>query len=289
MAVTIDSKMVAQLREKTGAGMMDCKKALTEAEGDVEKAVEILRTKGMATAEKKAGRATKDGSVASYISEDGKTGLLMELNCETDFVACTDQFQGLLKGLMQQAIDKKFENKDQFPKEEITAFIAKLGENTSVGNFARFSVEGNGLIGGYMHPSPKPGIHKLGVLIQLETGAAVAANDEALNALIRDIAMQVASQRPDYVCKDEVPADILQKEKEIYMEQAKQEGKPEKILEKIADGKLHKFYSMVCLVDQSFIKDDKMTVGQMMEAKAKELGYSIKIVRFARFKVGEAA
>lgn len=289
MAVTIDSKMVAQLREKTGAGMMDCKKALTESEGDFDKAIEILRTKGMASAEKKASRATKDGSISMNISEDGKTGLLMEMNCETDFVACTEQFQDLVKGMMQQAIDNKFESKDHFPKEEITAFIAKLGENTSIGNFARFSLTGTGLTGGYLHPSPKPGIHKLGVLIELETGAEVSPSDEKLKTLIRDIAMQVASQKPEYVTRDQVPADVLQKEKEIYMEQAKQEGKPANILEKIASGKLEKFYSMVCLVDQSFIKDDKMTVGQLVEAKAKELGFAVKIVRFARFKVGEAA
>ena len=236
---------------------------------------------------KRAGRAAKDGCVGLHISADAKTAILMELNCETDFVASTEQFQTLLKELLAEAVDKKFTSKDQFPKDKITEFIAKLGENTTVGNLYRFERNGSGFIGSYLHPSPKPGIFKLGVLVELETATDVNPDDEKLKTLVKDLAMQVASQTPQYVDRDGVPADVLQKEKEIYMEQAKQEGKPEKILEKIAVGKLEKFYSMGCLVDQLFIKDDKITVGQLIANVSKEIGNTIKVVKFARIKVGE--
>jgi elongation factor Ts len=272
MAV-IDAKTVNSLREKTGAGMMDCKKALVETEGDFDKAIEILRKKGMASAEKRAGRAAKDGCIGLHISADAKTAVLMELNCETDFVASTEQFQSLLKELLTEAVDNKFTSKDQFQKEKITEFIAKLGENTTVGNLYRFERNGSGFIGSYLHPSPKPGIFKLGVLVELETATDVNPDDEKLKTLVN---------------RDAVPEEVLQKEKEIYMEQAKQEGKPEKILEKIAVGKLEKFYSMGCLVDQLFIKDDKITVGQLIANVSKEIDNPIKVVKFARIKVGEA-
>jgi elongation factor Ts len=288
MAVTIDSKMVAKLREKTGAGMMDCKKALTEAAGDFDKAIEMLRTKGMATAEKKAGRATKDGSIALSVAADGKSAVLFELNCETDFVACTDQFQTLLKSFLEMAVTQKFTSKDQFPKEQITEFIAKLGENTSVGNYYRYETTGNGLIGQYMHPTPKPGIFKLGVIVEIDAEKEIAPDNETIKTLIRDIAMQVASQRPEYVSRKCVPEEVITKEKEIYMEQSRQEGKPEQMLEKIALGKLNKFYSMVCLIDQPFIKDDKLTVAQLVDKVSKELDNTIKVKRFARIKVGES-
>ncbi len=288
MATTIDAKIVQDLREKTGAGMMDCKKALVESQGDIEKAIEILRLKGAATAEKKAGRAAKDGCVGLHISADGKSGLLFELNCETDFVTNTDQFQALVKDLLKLAVEKKFSSAEQFPTEQIKETIAKLGENISVGKIFRFDHSGAGVVGSYLHPSPKPGISKLGVLVEIGTQNEVSAAHEKVKTFIRDIAMQVASQTPEYVSRTEIPKEIIDKEKEIYKEQAKQEGKPEKILDKIAEGKLAKYYSMVCLTDQLFIKDDKITVGQYIQNVSKEIGDEIKIVKFGRIKVGES-
>ena len=288
MAVNIDSKKVQELREKTGAGMMDCKKALVDAKGDLDKAIEILRLKGAASAEKKADRVAKDGCVATNIASDGKSGVLLELNCETDFVASTDQFQALLKELLNQAAANKFNSAEQFPKEKITETIAKLGENITVGRVFRFESSGPGLVGAYLHPSNKPGISKQGVLVEVGTGNDASTGTEQVKTLVRDIAMQVAAHKADYVSRENIPADIINKEKEIYREQAKQEGKPEKILEKIVDGKLSKFYSLVCLVDQPFIKDDKSTVGQLIQKVSKEINDEIKVIRFGRIKVGES-
>ncbi len=289
MAVTIDAKTVAKLREITGAGMMDCKKALNDTEGDFDKAIELLRTKGMATAEKKATRVAKDGCVALDISADSKTGIIFELNCETDFVAKNEHFQALLQDLKKQAIEKKFKSKEDFPAEQIKEFIAKLGENTSVGSFARYEANATGYIGCYMHPSPNPNVFKLGVMVEVEAANDPSANKAELATLTRDLAMQIASLMPQYVNSSEIPAEIIQKEKEIYMEQARQEGKKEDFLEKIATGKLNKFYTQVCLIDQAFIKDDKITVKQHVENISKQIGNEIKIVRFARIKVGEQA
>lgn len=288
MAENIDAKKVQELREKTGAGMMDCKKALVESQGDFEKAIELLRLKGAATAEKKAGRTAKDGCVVLHISSNGKSGLLFELNCETDFVAKTDQFQALLKDLLKQAVDKKFTSADQFPKEPIKEAIAKLGENITVGKIFRFDHEGPGIVDSYLHSSSKEGLNKLGVLVEAGFQKEESSGNDKVKALLHDVALQIASMNPEYVSRTEISKDILDKEKEIYKEQAKQEGKPEKILDKIAEGKLAKYYSLVCLADQLFIKDDKITVGQYIQNISKEIGDEIKIVKFGRIKVGES-
>jgi elongation factor Ts len=288
MATTIDAKIVQDLREKTGAGMMDCKKALVESQGDIEKAIEILRLKGAATAEKKAGRVAKDGCVSLHISADEKSGLLFELNCETDFVTNTDQFQALVKDLLKQAVDKKFTSPEQFPQEPIKEAIAKMGEKISVGKIFKFDHSGAGLISSYLHAGNKPGISKLGVLVEASFQKDDTGKNEKAQGLLHDVALQIASMNPEFVSRTEIPKEVLDKEKEIYKEQAKQEGKPEKILDKIAEGKLAKYYSMVCLVDQAFIKDDKITVGQYVQNVSKEIGDEIKIVKFGRIKVGES-
>ncbi|SKA87078.1 elongation factor Ts [Caloramator quimbayensis] len=286
--MVITAKMVSELRERTGAGMMDCKKALTQADGDIEKAIEILREKGLASAAKKAGRIAAEGLIQTYISEDGKNGAVIEVNCETDFVAKNEDFVNLSKNLAKQAALSKASNVDELleenyiadssipVKDAITALIAKLGENMKLRRFEKFNTE-NGALVDYIH-----GGGRIGIMVQLE-----GANKEGLLEVGKELALQIAAANPLFINKEDVPEDMLSKEREIYRQQALNEGKPEKIVDKMVEGRIQKYYKDVCLIEQLWIRDQDLTIKKYLENKSKELGADIKVVKFTRFEKGE--
>ena len=266
--MSITAAMVKDLRDRTGAGMMDCKKALAECDGDEEKAIAWLREKGLSKAAKKAGRATSEGLVTVVVAADGKSAAMSELKCETDFVSKNDEFIALAEGLAALALEKKTDNVEALPAEasDLTGLIGKIGENMQVGRLAYVALSGEGVIGTYVHSTKK-----LGVLVEL-TGAATPE-------LAKDIAMQIAAASPLCVTPDQIPAETLAQEKEIYLNQAKEEGKPAQIAEKIVEGRIRKYYQEVCLREQVFIKDDKKTIKDL-------LGKNADIARFFRFAIG---
>lgn len=279
---------VKELRERTGCGMMDCKKALTESGGDMDKAIEFLREKGLAAAAKKAGRIAAEGLVESYISEDGKIGALLEVNSETDFVAKNADFQQFVSNVVKIVADKNPADMDAlmneaYPENGLTVAealrekILTIGENLNIRRFARYE----GPVSAYIH-----GGGRIGVLVQFEADDAVAGKAEFAE-LAKDVAMQVAAAMPSYLDRNSVPADVLEKEKEILSAQARNEGKPENIIEKMVNGRINKYYTENCLVDQVFVKDSDYTITKLLDAKGKELGGSIKIKGFTRFEKGE--
>ncbi|MBW2271103.1 MAG: elongation factor Ts [Deltaproteobacteria bacterium] len=273
----ISAAAVKALRDKTGAGMMDCKRVLTDADGDIDKAVELLRERGLAKAGKREGRATSEGVIA--ISLVGSAGGMVEIGCETDFVARTDDFSALATSLAEAiAGDAAIDAPDALLEQEIggekvadrvSAAIAKLGENVVVKRVARLAVDG-GHVGGYVHAGGK-----LGVLVGLDSAAGDA------EALAKDLSMHVAAADPSPVAvsRDDVPAELLESERKIYRAQAEQEGKPEKVIERIVDGKLKKFLADVVLVEQAFVKDPDKAV--------KDLLGDVSVTGFERFKLGE--
>ena len=287
--MAISAADVKNLRDQTGAGMMDCKVALEEANGNFEDATTILRKKGLASAAKKAGRATSEGLIGYRLSGDASTGTLVEVNCESDFVARTEDFQQLIKDVLD-AIDKAgsaatpewLKDPAGPVQQRVAATIGKLGENMAVPRFARFT--GQGFVGQYIHLGGKIGV-------QIEFGGvtpAVAARDE-FKTLVKELAMQVAAASPAYVSRTSVPAEALEKERAIYRAQMENSGKPANVIDKIVEGKLGSYYSQVVLPDQPSIRDPKMTVAQVLSAANKELGAPVSVTRFVRLKVGEGA
>lgn len=285
----ISAQVVKELREKTGAGMMDCKKALSQADGDMEKAVEILREKGLAAAAKKAGRIAAEGIVETFISEDHKVGAVVEFNCETDFVAANEDFVAVAKNIAKQAatssattveelIEEKYIGDEALTiKEAVTALIAKLGENMTVRRFEKFAIE-NGVIQSYIH-----GGGRIGVLVEL----ACENNSAVLLEVAKDVAMQVAAANPLFLDRNSVDTVALEKEKEIYRVQALNEGKPEKIVDKMVEGRVQKYLKEVCLVDQVWVKNPDLTITKYLQEKSKEVGAPISITKYARFERGE--
>lgn len=284
---TITAKMVKELRERTGSGMMNCKKALTEANGDTEKAIEILREKGLASAAKKAGRVAAEGLVVDYISEDKKYGSLVEVNCETDFVSANEGFITLAKNaakiaansdakLREELLNEKYDGNTTL-QDAVTALIAKLGENMSVRRFVKFS-EDNGIVQSYIH-----GGGRIGVLVQLHC----EKQSDVLESAAKDIAMQIAAANPLFIGINDVDKASLEKEKGIYKVQAQSEGKPENIVEKMVEGRIHKYYKEVCLMEQPWVKDPDCSIKKFLSQKSKEAGSEIKVVNFARFERGE--
>ena len=278
---------VKDLRERTGAGMMACKKALTESNGDMEKAIEILREKGLAAAAKKAGRVAAEGIVKTYVSEDKKTGAILELNCETDFVAANEDFMNFADKIAEMVAKtsattvEEFEgemfNETQTVKEALTALIAKLGENMNIRRFKKFSVE-NGMVHSYIH-----GGGRIGVLVEVSSDKV----NEIVEEVAKDLAMQVAAANPLFLNENEVDATSLEKEKEIFRVQALNEGKPENIVEKMVAGRIKKYYKEVCLMDQPWVKDSDKNIAKFVDEKSKELGSPIVVNRFVRFERGE--
>jgi len=289
----ITAAAVKELRERTGAGMMDCKKALAENNGDLDKAIEYLREKGLAAAAKKAGRTAAEGMVNALVTADKKVGVLVEVNCETDFAAKNDQFQTLVKNVTQLIADKAPADLDTLAglqlsgghtvAETVTGLVATIGENMHVRRFIRFELKGTGAIDFYIHMGGK-----IGVLIECSIAKTDTANKPEFQTLIKDLAMQIAAAKPEYVRRDQVPADVLEREKAIYKAQAMNEGKPEAIAEKIMVGRLEKFYKEVCLNEQVFIKDNDQSITKLLQAVNSKLGgENIVINRFARLERGE--
>lgn len=291
----ISSELVGKLRGKTGAGLMDCKRALTQTNGDFEKAVVVLREQGAASAAKRAGRVTGDGLVTSYVDPTGKSAVLIELNCETDFVARTDDFQNFLTDLAKSAAQANppWKSTADAPQDRIQEAAIKLKENVQLrpGRFARFDRVAPGIFAIYIHPSGNFG--KVGVLLELGVagdGAAALEKEEA-KALAKDLAMQVAAVSPRFVRKEDVSADVIEQEAAIAKEQARRENKPEKIWDKIAQGKVQQYYGQFCLMEQDFVKpvegSKTLKVAQVVDLVSKKVGATLIPRRFIRLKVGE--
>jgi len=282
----ISAAAVKDLRDRTGAGMMDCKKALNDASGDLEKAAQLLRERGLAKAARREGRETAEGTVA--MASVGAAGALVELGCETDFVARTDEFQALARDLAEAAAsDPAVDGPEKLTAasaggepvaKRIQAAAGKLGENVAVKRVARLEAPG-GVVGGYVHAGGK-----LGVIVALRT----EARGPGVAALARDLAMHVAAADPSPVAVDRsgVPADLVSREREVFAKQAAQSGKPEKVIEKIVEGRLNKFFAEVTLLEQAFVKDPDRSVADLLAASAKELGAEVAVTGFARFRLG---
>ena len=273
----VTAELVKQLREKTGAGMMDCKKVLTETDGDMEKAAELLRERGVAKAAKKSDRIAAEGLVAAYVTADKKVGAIVEVNAETDFVAKNAEFKSFVDDIACQVAEKNPANVEELleqkyikdesktVKEVLTNKIATIGENMTIRRFVRF--ESTGLVESYIH-----GEGKIAVLVNLAKGET---------ELAKDICMQIAAARPEYLSRNDVPESAVQKEMEILKAQAMNEGKPAEIAEKMVQGRIGKFYGEICLLEQEFVKDPSMKVEQLVKSKGAE------VTAFARFEKGE--
>jgi elongation factor Ts len=282
----IKAAEVMKLRKMTGAGMMDCKKALTETGGNMDEAVDFLRKKGLSAAAKKSGRVASEGAVAA--GSEGLIGAMVELNAETDFVAKNEAFQGFVAGvknviLASEVADVEALESLAYPgtgrtvAEELTHQIATIGENMGIRRLARINV-GQGVVTSYVH-----GAGKIGVLIELQT----ESTDEKVVALGKQLAMHVAAAAPQYLDRDSVPADIVEKEKEIMRVKALDSGKPENIVEKIILGQINKYFGEVCLMEQAFVIDPDQKVGKLVAALGKELGTEIKLKSYVRYQLGE--
>ncbi len=282
MAIT--AAQVNELRKKTGAGMMDCKKALTEAEGDITKAIEILRKKGASVASKRAEKSANEGLIVTKVSEDGSKGVMVEVNCETDFVAKSDDFTNFANSVLDTVFKTEPKNVESLLndnaelKTKLNDVLGKVGEKIEI---SRFTIEKapDSLVVDYVHLGSK-----LGVLVKFDK---VTSNKEDLTDIGKDIAMQVAAMKPIAVYREEIPKDMIEKEIEIYKEIAKKEGKPEQILDKIATGKLNKFYQENCLIEQMFIKDNSIVVGDLIKQFNSKNGTDVKLSLFRRFHLSD--
>ena len=287
----ITAAKVKELRERTGSGMMDCKKALAEADGDMEKAIDYLREKGLAKAAKKAERTASDGRVFHVVSADGKLGVMVEINSETDFVAKTDEFNELGSKIVAHLTAKSYPDVPALLEsvhesgstinDLVTAIIAKLGENIVLKRFARFDAE-NGRAFCYIHSN-----YKVGALIELDAEDKAAIDTPEFAELGHEICMQIAAAKPQYLVPEDVPAENIEREKEVYRKQLLEEGKPEKKIEFIIPGKLKKYYETVCLMEQEYIRDGDKRIKQLVEEAGKKLGTKISVRRFELFVIGE--
>jgi elongation factor Ts len=272
---------VGKLREMTGAGMMDCKKALVEAKGNLDDAVSVLRKKGQATASVKAAREAKEGAITQYIAPDGKLGVLVEVNSETDFVARNDIFRAFCEDVAKRYATEANPNFEA----ERTALVAKIRENIKVARHAKMEVTGNGMIAGYIHTGAK-----VGVLVEVDAGKAGTVGKDEFKQLVKDITLQIAAGHPHAVSREQVAAEVIAKEREIAMQSDRFKGKPAQAMEKIMQGVLEKFYQLYCLVDQGFVKrNSEVSVKEHVAQTAKQLGDEVTIRRFVRFQVGESA
>ena len=282
--------LVKELREKTGAGMMDCKKALGENDGDVEASIDWLRTKGLATAAKKAGRVASEGLVG--IAIDGTKGAIVEINAETDFVARNETFQDFVTTASNIALTTgndvdalkaaPFPGEERNVQEQLTHMIATIGENMSIRRVQTLSVD-KGVVSSYIHTALAPGIGKIGVLVALETEADAAKAD----AFGKQLAMHVAAAKPQSVSRDDMDQEVVDRERAIFAEQARESGKPAEIVEKMVEGRIRKFYEEACLVDQTFVIDGDSKVSSAIEAAGREAGGSITLKGFSLFVLGD--
>jgi elongation factor Ts len=275
----ITAAAVGKLREMTNAGMMDCKKALTEANGNIDAAVDILRKKGAATATTKGGKEAREGLIAQYIAPDGKLGVLVEVNSQTDFVARNEMFKAFADDVAKRlATDPKAD----FEADRV-AMVAKIRENIQIPRHARMEVSGNGMIAAYIHTGAK-----VGVLVEVGAGKDSTVARDEFKQLVRDITLQIAAGHPVAVSREQVAPEVISKEREIASQSDRLKGKPPQAIDKIVQGMLEKFYQTNCLVDQGFVKrNSEISVKEHVGAIAKQLGDDITIRRFVRFQVGE--
>ena len=288
----ITASMVKELRELSGCGMMDCKNVLVEADGDMEKAAELLREKGLAKAVKKSGRIAAEGMVQAYVTDDAKEAVLAEINCETDFVAKTPAFGEFVMEFAKhvQGADAELDLDGVLAlpygggtfKDEITSKVASIGENITARRFARLKVKTEGIVEAYIHLGGK-----IGVIIELACEKAETAGAPEFKTLARDIAMHIAATNPMYLAVADIDQEVLDKEAKIYRAQALEEGKPENIVEKMVTGRIKKYEKEICLLEQPFVKDPDMTITQLLAAKGKELGDKVDVGGFVRYEMGE--
>ncbi len=289
--MNITSQMVKELRDKTNAGMMDCKKALTETSGDMEKAVDLLRQKGLAVAQKRAGRATSEGLVETSIQADGKLGVMVEVNCETDFVAKSDAFIEFAKNVVLHVAEttppaspadlmaEKFvKNPALSIQDMLNELVAKLGENIGVKRFAKFN---EGISETYIHAGGK-----LGVMVEIACENDSVAKSADFSEFAKNICMHIAAANPVSINREEVPADLAERERNIFIQQAIDSGKPANIAEKMVGGKMDRFFAESCLLEQKFVKNPDISVQDLVKEVAAKLGTGLSIKRFARFQVG---
>ncbi len=291
MMVEISASMVKELREKSGAAMMDCKKALVEASGDFEKAFEWLRQKGISVAGKKATRVATEGLVTGQVSQDGKHGILLEINCETDFVARNEQFIAVTKNIRELALESKANTLDEFlktsgsqgpVKDILTEAIAKTGENILVRRFASLRLDSrDGLVGLYIHALGG----KMGAMVQVESSKPVKSEDFAV--LVQEIAMHIAAIKPQYIAKTDIPAEVIDNERRIESGKTDLADKKPEIKEKIVAGRIDKIFAERCLLEQPFVKDSSITVGKYISQRASEFGVQLQPTSFALFILGE--
>lgn len=276
----ITASMVKELRDATNVSMMDCKRALQEANGDKEQAFKLLRERGMAVAAKKADRVAKNGKISAKVSPDGKTGVMIEVNCETDFVTRNETFQKFVCELTDKSMGCTGCPAEAF-KSEIVAKVAEIGENIVLRKSEKYTVSGTGAVVSYIHMGGT-----VGVLAELAFNKADTVNSDVFKELALDICLHIAASRPASLDRSGVPAQTVEDEKALFLKQV--EGKPAKIIEGILAGKLNKFYSQICLLEQPFVKEDKISITQLLEAKSKEIGDSVTIKRYTRWQLGDA-
>ncbi len=277
-AIVIDAQLVKTLREKTNAGLMECKRALSETNGDLEAAIDVLRKKGAASAAKKADREAKDGVIAQSILPGAKVGVIVEINCETDFVAKNDAFRAFTDEIARKIATEP--SADLEP--DRVAAVQKIGENVQIRRSERIEVTGPGAVAAYIHTGGK-----VGVIVEVGASKEETSSTEDFKQLVRDITLQIAAANPISVDRSSVPQATIERERAIYADQVPP-GKPENIVAKIIDGKMDKFFSSVCLVDQAFIKNPDQTITQLIAEKSKALGDTLNIRRFLRYSVGES-
>ena len=282
--MSVTAAQVNELRKKTGAGLMDCKKALVEANGDLQKAIEILRKKGAAVAAKRAEKSANEGLILTKVADDKKSAAIVEVNCETDFVAKSEDFVSFAQVVLDEVYVKKpasveeLLNDSASTKSKLDEVLGKVGEKIEISRFANEN-DSSGMLEDYIHPGSK-----LGVLVKF---SEVGDGTDELSTLAKDIAMQIAAMNPICVKREEVPKETVEKEMDIYKELARKEGKPENILEKIAQGRLNKFYQENVLIEQAFIKDNSKTVGELLKEFNSKHNSAVKISLFHRFHLGD--
>lgn len=292
MAISAD--MVKKLREQTGAGMMDCKKALAETDGDFEKAVELLREKGIAVAAKREAKAASEGMVGSYMSDDSKLGAFVELNCETTFVAKTDEFVQLAGNLAEIAAKSECgevdcllnqddpESAGKTLGERVNSIMGLVGEKMTVARFARMSAGETSVLGTYIHMGAQ-----IAVMVKLDAESAAGAASDDVKQLAKDLAMHISWSNPDFLVREDIPEDVIAKERDIHKKWAIEQGKPENVLDRIVDGKMTEYFRRACLIEQPFIKDEEQSIQDVIKSVASKVGEKISVADYVRYRVGE--
>jgi elongation factor Ts len=287
----ISASTVKELREKTNAGMMDCKKVLTETNGDIEAAIKLLRERGIAKAGAKADRAANEGIITAIVTDDAKAGIILEVNCETDFVSKNENFQGFVAGLadtLAAAAPADLDTALATPHGDATiadavkAKIAEIGENMQLRKYVRFAAAEGGVVASYIHMGGK-----VGVLLEVGTTKPETAATDQFRELVRDLTLHIAAAAPKGLAREDIPADVVAAEEEIFRARLAESGKPANIIENILKGQINKFFAENCFLEQGFVKDDKTAIKQLLENVGKELGDTINVTRFVRFGLGE--